>query len=85
MSSLLWPLAERKGVMSTKEDILNALIDSAEARHEEMFGFDASIGCLQRTGVLLFILPLTSFLADPTCRGGSHKESIIWCILQAGT
>jgi len=27
-----------------KEDILNALIDSAEARYEEMFGFEKNIG-----------------------------------------
>ena len=30
--------------MSTKEDILNALIDSAEARREEMFGSEDYIG-----------------------------------------
>ena len=37
-----------------KEDILNALIDSAEVRYEEMFGSENNIGKLPRRGCFLF-------------------------------
>ena len=71
-----------------KEDILNALIDSAEVRYEEMFGSERSrcgIRSSERRGCSLFrsssgtkgpqrSLPDTSWMEFRECLRGSSRE-----------
>ena len=70
-----------------KEDILNALIDSAEARYEEMFGSEKNIGKVpqSREEFIKVTLKRISFtIKDPVIRKTNSLEMKGFLRLQPG-